>query len=576
MKLRYYQKEAINSIYNYYSSGNLGNPILALPTGTGKSVVIAGFLQSVFHQYSNQRILILTHVKELIEQNYEKLINVWQEAPAGICSASVGRKDTHFPIIFAGIQTIKNHLKSFLNTDLILIDECHLVSDRAGSTYNKFITTLKEHNNALKVIGLTATPYRLDSGLLVEGDIFTDVCYDLTTPEAFNRLIKEGYLSNLINTPIKDIYDTSSIRMKGGDYDLQELSDFMESDYDKLKSRLADALPQIKDRTSILIFATSIKHCHMIKQALNELGENSNAIITGDTPKLEREKIVKEFRERKIRFAINVNVLTTGFDAPNVDSIICLRPTESVGLWVQMIGRGLRIAENKSNCLVLDYTPNTRDLGAVNNPRPPRKKKGSKQLKKELTQCVNCGEFIQNYLIECPICHHIKEGKERKLELEANAESEAQILEKVAKMPKPPEKKEVKKMVISKHIKRSNGNESVRFRYIISEGVGGINEEYSEYVSLQAYPLIKFNKFLIKRLGEELPTKEIFAGSYKQIVGYGTEWSIDEVISYLKENQQKLTPTHIYVDFNDQYPKITNKDFAPNTATLHHYALYGN
>ena len=197
MQLRYYQAEAIEAIYAYFSKKQ-GNPLVALPTGTGKSVVIGEFIRGVYQRYPNQRVMMLTHVKELIEQNLDKLLTIWPTAPAGVYSAGVGRKESNFPITFAGIASVAKKAEAFGHIDLVLIDEAHLVSADQDTLYQKFLADLKKVNPYLKVIGFTATTYRLGLGSLTNGGVFTDVCYDQTTMEAFNRLVAEGFMAPLI------------------------------------------------------------------------------------------------------------------------------------------------------------------------------------------------------------------------------------------------------------------------------------------------------------------------------------------------------------------------------------------
>jgi len=204
---RWYQDEAEYSIFDYFQRGNKGNPVVAMPTGTGKSIVIANFIRRIFSNWPNQRIMMLTHVKELIEQNAEKLMSIWPTAPLGIYSAGLNSREMIMPIVFGGVQSVApairrtleendgrpSHLRHFGWRDLLLIDECHLLSDKESSQYQYIISELRAINPNLKVIGFTATPYRMKMGLITDNGIFTDICYDVTGVESFNRLIAEGF-----------------------------------------------------------------------------------------------------------------------------------------------------------------------------------------------------------------------------------------------------------------------------------------------------------------------------------------------------------------------------------------------
>lgn len=400
MKLRYYQAAAIEAVYQYFRS-KTGNPILALPTGTGKSVIVAGFIEGVFSAFQGQRILIATHVKELIEQNHEKLLTLWPTAPAGIYSASVGRKDIA-PITFVGIQSVSKRASEFGKVDLILVDECHTVSDSSNTQYRLFIEALKVINPQLKVIGLTATPYRLGQGMLTDGGIFHDICYDLTERHAFNRLIAEGYLAPLISKQTAIQLDVSTVAKSGGEYVQKEL----QAAVDKAPitaAALEEALALGHDRNHWLVFAAGVEHAQHISDMLNLMGVPS-AVVTGDLPKLERERILREYKAGKYRAVVNNNVLTTGFDFPGIDMIVMLRPTSSPGLWVQMLGRGTRPHESKKNCLVLDFAGNTRRLGPINDPVIPRKRGKGGGGVAPVRLCPECSTYSHASARVCEQC----------------------------------------------------------------------------------------------------------------------------------------------------------------------------
>ncbi|HCH8772117.1 TPA: DEAD/DEAH box helicase family protein, partial [Salmonella enterica] len=178
MQLRFYQRESIDAIYNYFNAGNKGNPVIALQTGLGKSVVLGGAVCEIMYQYPSQRLIMATHVKELVEQNAKKLTKMWASAPIGIYSAGLKQKDAHAPIVYGSIQSMANNPAAFGHRDLMFVDECQLVGDKANSQYISFIGGLAEINPHIKIIGLSATPYRMKMGMITEGGIFTDVIYD--------------------------------------------------------------------------------------------------------------------------------------------------------------------------------------------------------------------------------------------------------------------------------------------------------------------------------------------------------------------------------------------------------------
>jgi len=395
---RQFQTEAVESIWRYFRTKS-GNPILALPTGSGKSVVIARFLQSVFAIYPHQKVLILTHRKELIQQNYEKLLTVWPFAPAGIYSDGLGQKVYNRAITFAGVASVYRRPEIFGHVDLVIIDEAHLVSPHDNTMYQTFLKALYEVNPYLKIIGLTATPWRLGHGLLTdpivrsngteEPSIFSDFCFDITSIQAFNRLIREGFLVPLVPKRTDTLLSVDGVHMRGGEFiekELQTAVDKEEVTYAALK----EALELGAKRRKWLIFATGIEHADHITDMLHMLGVSAGVVHSRSE---DRDGTIAAFKAGQFRAIVNANVLTTGYDNPEIDMIICLRPTASTVLWVQMMGRGTRpvfapgydvtieherlaaiAAGPKQNCLVLDYAGNTKRLGPINDPVIPRRK----------------------------------------------------------------------------------------------------------------------------------------------------------------------------------------------------------
>ncbi len=401
---RDYQVEAAHSIPAYFASKS-GNPVVAMPTGTGKSVVIGMFLQMVFHYWPGQRVMILTHVKELIQQNYEKLLTLWPGAPAGVYSAGLNRKEHARKITFAGIGSVAKKAKLFGHIDLILIDEAHLVSPNEETMYQSFLSELREVNPNLKVVGFTATPWRLGTGRITEDGIFTDVCFDITSLHAFNRLIAEGFLCPLVPRHTKQILDTDGIHMRGGEFIQSELQHAVDK-YEVTEAALREALELANDRRHWLVFASGVDHAIHISDMLNDMGVPAVAIHSkmsnGD-----RDDAIRDFKSGKYRAAVNNNVLTTGFDFPAIDCIIVLRPTASTVLWVQMLGRGTRPFQcntyKKENCLVLDFAGNTRRLGPINDPVIPRRK-GSKGGEAPVKLCGSCATYNHASVTHCAYC----------------------------------------------------------------------------------------------------------------------------------------------------------------------------
>lgn len=403
---RSYQIECVDSIFNYFAAKGpeAGNPVCALPTGTGKSIVIAMLLQKIFQHWPTQKVLVATHVKELIQQNYQKLLYLWPTAPAGVNSAGLNRRDTANNIIFCGIASVRNYAASFGHVDLMLIDEAHLVSPNDETMYRQFIEDLKLVNPALKVVGFTATPWRLGHGHITEdGGLFTDVAFDITGLEAFNRLIAEGFVCPLIPKQPETMLDVDGVHMRGGDFIQSELQ-YAVDKYDITVRALKEALRSAPDRKHWLIFASGVEHADHIADILKELGEPCHSIHSKISSK-QRDDRIADFKAGRIRAVVNNNVLTTGFDFPAIDLILMLRPTASPVLWVQMLGRGTRPSYDtgKKNCMVLDFAGNTRRLGPINDPVVPHKK-GKKGGTPPIKLCEACGTLNHASVKFCIFC----------------------------------------------------------------------------------------------------------------------------------------------------------------------------
>lgn len=402
IKPRWYQLEAIQSIFDYYEAGNSGNPIIALPTGTGKTIVIAGFMQKVLKMWPKQRFMVLTHVKELIVQNEAKLMQMWPTAPCGIYSSGLNQKDIMHPIIFGGCASVVGCVEAFGHRDLLIIDEAHLLSPKEGTTYQNIIKRLLVINPYLKVIGLTATPYRLGQGMLTNDGLFTDVIYDMTDIKGFQRLIAEKFLCTLVPRPTETTLDTSEVRIgSNGDYQLNQLQDAVDKK-DVTYKCLSELMKYGSDRKSWLIFATGIEHCEHISAMLNEVFNIPSAAVHSKL-KEGRDEAIYDFKNGNLKCLVTNNCLTTGFDHPPIDLIGMLRPTVSPGLWVQMLGRGTRPFFEKSNCLVLDFAGNTARLGPINDVCIP-KKKGKRPGEAPIKICPECGVYNHASVRVCDFC----------------------------------------------------------------------------------------------------------------------------------------------------------------------------
>ena len=409
---RYYQEEAIIGIFEYFSK-HTGNPVVALPTGTGKALVIAEFMRRALSYYPGTRILCLTHVKELVAQNHAELLEQWPTAPAGIFSAGLKRRDTHLPITFCGIASIHKCLEYFGRIDLVLIDECHMISDKGSTMYSRAIGELRQRNPCLKVIGLTATPFRIGMGMIVEGKLFTDICVDYCSLEKFNELVDNGFISPLVPKRTAVELNVDNVGISQGEYNMDELQTAVDKET-ITRGALEETIRLAVGRKRWLVFCTGTTHADHTRDMLNEMGIPAVSVHSklngGDA---ERDQNIKWFKgdivcDTDVRAMVGVGVFTTGFNFKPIDCIVVLRPTMSTGLWVQLLGRGTRPSPEtgKKNCLVLDFAANTRRLGPINDPVIPRRKGKKTGSWVPYKICPTCDTYCHTRVRFCPECQY--------------------------------------------------------------------------------------------------------------------------------------------------------------------------
>lgn len=426
--LRPYQAEAIDAVFDYWRGGG-GNPLVVIPTGGGKSLVLAEICRRLLEGWPRLRIGVVTHVKELIAQNAQELIRLWSGAPVGIYSAGLGRKDVRRSIMFMGIQSVWNKVGTLGYFDVLLIDECHLIGREASTRYGKFIAACRREAPHLRIAGLTATPFRLDSGRLDAGDdrIFDHVVYDANVGD----LIGDGYLSPL-TSPDTDIeINTAGLHVRAGEFVAAELEARARAP-SLVEAAVAHIAEAGRDRRGWLLFGTSVEHATQVRDEVRKY-QVSCEVISGQTPAGERDRIIAAFKQRQIRCLTSVGVLTTGFNAPHVDLVAMLMSTLSTVKYVQIVGRGFRpvyasgfdlstadgrhaaiAAGPKPNCLVLDFGGNIKRHGPVDAVKPRKQGGGAGQSQEPKVEaeavraktCPTCRELIAFAAPECPHCGH--------------------------------------------------------------------------------------------------------------------------------------------------------------------------
>lgn len=371
-QLRAYQQEAVDCTVKHFQTTK-DPAVIVLPTGAGKSLVIAKLAQ-----VAKGRVLALAHVKELVEQNHSKFISYQLEA--GIFSAGLNKKQISQKVIFGSIQSVARANDDFFKDfNLLIIDECHRFCSSEETQYGSVVDKLKRSNPNICIVGLTATPYRLGTGWIYQVNSFN---VQQTKEERFFKkcvyelsikyMIKHKYLSPpvKIDIPVTS-YDFSELTESGRMYTLSEVEKVL-TKQKRLTPLIVKNIVDITEkyqRNGVMIFSSTIKHAQEI---LTYLPENQAKIIIGDTESIERDHIIGQFKKKEFKYLVNVSVLTTGFDAPHVDVIAILRPTESISLYQQIIGRGLRLHKEKQDCYILDYTGIGHDIYApqITDKRP--------------------------------------------------------------------------------------------------------------------------------------------------------------------------------------------------------------
>ena len=482
MKLRNYQQAAVDALFDYFHRAR-GNPLIALPTGTGKSVVHGAFTYEAMRQYPSTRMLSLTHVKELISQNFSKLLTMWPTAPAGIYSAGLGRRELGQPILFGGIQSIYNRADEIGHVDLVSIDEAHLVSPKAETMYRRLLDRLLQINPHMKVWGLSATCYRMGLGDLTHGGMFTDVAFDMTGFEAFNWLVAQGFLAPLRAVHTNYRIDTSGVPLVGGEYVQRALQEELDQE-DVTRKAVAEMLDHAGDRNKWLIFASGTDHADHVADLLNACGVDTVSIHS-KVRDGEREERYRAFELGQVRCAVNMNTLTTGIDVPDIDYIGILRPTRSTGLWVQMLGRGTRPAPDagKEDCLVGDFTSNSAELGPINDPVLPQpRKKGKKSAAPRSAPqrvCPECRTWVHASKGTCDTCGHYFEPVVRingmAAGIEVMRESQAEPVVELV---------DVHHVTYGIH-RRRNGADALAVNYFCRPTEGNIPRRFKEYICLQ-------------------------------------------------------------------------------------------
>lgn len=392
IKPRPYQEEALTAL-NEHLSTKENNPCVVIPTGGGKSILMAWAIQRWKLDYPPLRVCILAHRQELVKQNSEEMTDSWPGADVGVYSAGLRRKDTGHSILYAGIDSVYKLGGTLEPFDVVIVDEAHRIPARNEGKYRQFLKMAYLNNPNLRVIGFTATPYRMNCGSICHKDhVLNEVCYEANVAD----LIAQGYLCKLrsklghVQPNLADVR-----RNSGGDYIVNSLAQAVDKP-DVVSEAINETVKIIKaeDRRSSVFFCVDVEHCKRVSKELRLYGIEA-PYITANTPKRERHRVAEDFKRGRYRALCNVNVYTEGFNAKMVDCIALLRPTLSKGLYVQMVGRGLRVHPDKDNCLALDFAHCIDEHGPIDC---------INEGNVRLADCRQCGDVFSRAVRKCPNC----------------------------------------------------------------------------------------------------------------------------------------------------------------------------
>lgn len=476
IKLRDYQHEAIEHTWRWLKTAKTA-PVIVLPTGSGKSIVIAELARRVVEL--DRRVIVLAHRKELLEQNASELRGLVPSLDVGIYSAGLKQRDTDHAVVFAGIQSVVNRASEFGSRSLVIVDEAHLVGPDETSGYRRFLDALGQCNPHLRLVGLTATPYRTSTGAVYGKDeIFGGVSYNAK----LSKLIADGYLSPIVSCRAREEIETDSIRVQRGEFVQRD----MEAAFDVegvTQSAVQELVSKAAGRQSIMVFCAGVSHTRKVADKIAELTGDEVGVVTGETVPLERSAIIDRFKARQLRWIANCDVLTTGFNARGVDCVAVLRATCSPGLFAQMCGRGLRLFEGKQDCLILDFGQNLRRHGPLDadDYGVSKSKSGTHAApEKKCPECKTPAPLAAKVCEECG--HEFAEDTIPKARHEASADDAPALVEQAK-----PTLFSVVSIRYSKHVKKKDQSVSLRVDYEVTEDGAEMPQVVSEYIGIGEY-----------------------------------------------------------------------------------------
>lgn len=477
-QLREYQEAAIKSLFKYLFENSEKHPLVVAPVAAGKSLLIAEFIRRVHALYPRTRIVVLTSTKELLVQNSQELDEQYFGCDFGFYCASLNQKRLHNDVTFASIQSVYNKIGDFNRApEIIICDECHLISHKEATTYRKFFASVLAINPNCRIIGLTGTPFRADTGRLDDGHnrMFDGIAYEI----GMDYMIEQGFWAKPVCPEIATKIDATGVSVRGGDYVVAELESKINT-HEINDACVKELVEKGVNRRKWLVFTAGVKHAFDVADEIRRAGI-SVEVVTGETPAAERDRIIEAFRRGEFRCLVNVAVLTTGFNVPDIDLLVFMRPTKSPVLYVQMTGRGVRpvyaagfdlstkdgrleaiAASIKPDCMIMDFGRVVESLGPVDQVSIKKKYDGEKPKgdgEAIMKICPSCGAecfAAQRYCYACSYCF---------IELSQNAANNAIVSRDIE-----PEWVEVFDTYFDRH-QKEGGQPTMKVSYYTMRGV---------------------------------------------------------------------------------------------------------
>jgi DNA repair protein RadD len=517
MELRPYQQEAVDSVYDHLRTRS-DNPCIVLPTAAGKSLVSAQMATDVVTRW-NGRVLILAHVKELLEQNASKVRALCPHLDVGVYSAGLNSRDTDHAVIVAGIQSVYKRACELGRFDIVIVDEAHLIPPDGEGMYRQFFADAMVVNPHMRVVGMTATAYRLKGGTICQPEnILNHICYE----KGVKEMIAEGWICPLKSKGGIAKANLDNLHKRAGEFISTEVEEAMDRP-SLVKAACAEIVELTRDRKSVLVFTAGVEHCEHVAAELAKQSGDVVEIVTGKTPSGERAEIYARFRGEHVaadllggvkpvvKYLVNVKVATTGLDVPNIDCVVILTSTASAGLYVQIVGRVFRLSPEtgKIDGLVLDYGGNVLRHGPVDDIKLSDSNGGKGGGEAPAKECEQCHALVHAGYTVCPECGAEFPRPKAEATHDANASSEGIISGEVTDTDYEVSRTDYR---LWEKKDRKTGellSRTLRIDYTIDSGMGGFfSLTKSEWACPEhkGYAKGKFDAWWCKRSSEAIPT----------------------------------------------------------------------